>query len=425
VFQLYPTQTKISAKLASTFFLVLFLALATYIGVKSESRTANDDSGAVASPSCSESLPDVEYRGEGAGEYPLGDGFEVFIVKRRDPFRFLIQDGTLNSEGQVVYNAREDERVWACAGNCELPAIYHDAFALGDLSVGTTVNLLVIDDDIDDRLNWWAANDPETPYLIVQEQQLVEYLTFDIPFDAAWYYYAADSIGIVATCIEPTIPTPTPTDTETPVPPTDTPTATPTATATSTDTPTATPTATSTGEPTATPTDTPTATPTDTETPVPPETGTPTATATFTATATETPTVVPTVETATPTPTPRVKPPPTAIDLISLTVQVTAAGIEVRWETAAEYETFGFHLWRSTNGNRQDAVRITAELIAATGSSDSGAVYSFIDPAVQPNMRYTYWLQEITINGEPGVEEFGPVTVVTFENQVYLPLAIQ
>jgi hypothetical protein len=341
----------------------------------------------------------VEYRGEGAGEYPLGAGFEVFIVKRRNPFRFLIQDGTLNSQGQVVYTAREDERVWACAGNCELPAIYHDAFALGDLTVGTTVNLLVIDDDVDDRLNWWAANDPTTPYLIVEEQQLVEYLRFDIPFAAAWYYYAADSIGVVATCVEPTTPTPTPTatatDTETPLPPTATPTATPT------DVPTDAPTLT----PTHTPTDTPTATPT------------------FTATATATPTGVPTVETATPTPTPRVQPPPTAIDLISLTARVTTAGIEVRWETAAEYETFGFHLWRSTNSNRQDTVRITAERIAAQGSSDAGAVYSFVDMSVQPNLRYTYWLQEVQFDST--TNEFTPVTVVTFQHQVYLPPTMQ
>ncbi|MCB0063442.1 MAG: hypothetical protein KDE19_15075, partial [Caldilineaceae bacterium] len=156
---------------------------------------------AVAAPvaqdtTCDEPLPTIEWLGEGAGTYVLGDNFDTFIVKRKPPFRFVTEPGTVNGQGETVYQATGNERVWRCAGNCGLPAEYHDAFTLGNLDVGTTVNLVVIDDDIDDRHNWWAVNDPMTPYLTVDEQNLVEYLSFDIPVAGTWYYYAQDSIGI-------------------------------------------------------------------------------------------------------------------------------------------------------------------------------------------------------------------------------------
>jgi hypothetical protein len=157
----------------------------------------------------------------------------VFIVKRL-PFTFVLEQGEQNDNGQFVYQAAAKERVWACAGNCRLPAVYHAEYPIGTFDAGTTLNLVVIDDDQDERRNWWAANDPAVPYQIVDDQQMVEYLSFTVPFTATWYYYAADSIGVAATCVEATTLTPTQT-------PTPTSTATPSATPTEPATPTATP----------------------------------------------------------------------------------------------------------------------------------------------------------------------------------------
>jgi hypothetical protein len=214
---------------------------------------------------CRERLPDIVFLGEGPGPFQLPDGYEIFIVKRL-PFTFVLEAGEADATGEVIYVAAAQERVWACAGECSLPAIYHAAFEVGTFQAGTIITLVVIDDDVDERVNWWAADDPAQPYLLVEEQGMVQYLTFEVPFAATWYYYAADSIGIAATCVVPVTPTPTATATWTPTAtPTDTPTATPTSThtptATPTDTPTATATATATATPTATPTDTPTPTP--------------------------------------------------------------------------------------------------------------------------------------------------------------------
>jgi hypothetical protein len=202
---------------------------------------------------CLDALPTIQWLGQGIGTYVLEDGYQVFIVKRL-PFTFVLEQGEQNDNGQFVYQASTKERVWACAGNCQLPAVYHAEYAIGTFDAGTTLNLVVIDDDQDERRNWWAANDPAVPYQVVDDQQMVEYLSFTVPFTATWYYYAADSIGVAATCVEATTLTPTQTPTNTLAPPTNTPTNTPTPTDTlvpATHTPSATPTETAT--PTATP----------------------------------------------------------------------------------------------------------------------------------------------------------------------------
>jgi hypothetical protein len=321
---------------------------------------------------CENTLPTIEWLGEGADTYTLTDEFDTFIVKRL-PFEFYLEAGP-------TYQAASGERVWQCSGDCQLPAVYHDAYALGNLQAGTRVNLVVIDDDVDDRLNYWALNNPQTPYQIVDEQAMVEYLTYDIPESGDWYYYASDSIGIAATCFEPSPPTPTPTNT-------------PTLTATPTFTPSATPTATPSSTPTATPS--PSATPTATPTTIvtePPETPTPSATPSPTAT----PPVRPTTG-VTPTVTPRV--PPTALTLRYF--EATAAGdaIALNWETIFESDVRGFVIFRSTTGNRSDATLITNAQILSRGTATVGASYQVLDNDVTFGTVYTYWLEQVTSNG--------------------------
>lgn len=372
-----------------------------------------------ASNICGNMLPTIEWLGEGPSSYTLGDGFDTFIVKRL-PFTFVLENGTGNGSGDTVYTAAPGERVWRCSGDCQLPAVYHAAYDLGQLTPGTRVNLVVIDDDNDNRRNWWAVDDPQAPYLIVDEQQMVEYLTFDIPVAGNWSYYANDSIGIAATCFEPSPPTATPTET---------------ATATMTPVPSATAT------PTATPTTPPTATPTATTTPTPISTTTPTATttptnvATATSTSTPTPTstlvVVEPPETVTPTPTPLVQPttgvtptvtprvPPTALNLLYFTATANGERLELNWETAFELQVQAFQLWRGTSDNRADAQLLTPPMIASRGSAGAGAAYEYEDANVQLGTQYTYWL--VAVNSDGNTEELDSIHGELLQS-IYLPL---
>ncbi len=427
-----------------------------------DAATEDSSSGVIAAPitvtvQCRQELPNLLWLGEGGTSYTLPETFDTFIVKR-SPFRFELEAGTESVTGQRIYQAQEEERVWACAGDCQVPAFYHSAYDLGILGPGTVVNLVVIDDDgpeqgNDQRRNWWAINDPELPHQIVEEQTMVEYLSFEIPTVGHWYYYAKDSIGISAICMVPSLPTATPKPSSTPTA-TSTPTPFPTATATATSTPfptaTATPTpfptATATPTTTATPTPFPTATPTTavptvmptaTATAEPTATASPTATrtqpapatpaalatatASATATATVTPEPTPTL-TPTPTPTPNLTPvgrsTPTALHMAYFTAESRAATIRLHWATTFEMDLRGFQLWRSITGQRADAVRITPQLIRGRGVGSTGAVYVFEDADVIHGPTYTYWLQEVAT-----AEELTDVDVTTAQlvHAIFLP----
>jgi len=369
---------------------------------------------------CGVELPVVEWLGEGAADYQLPQGFHTFIVKRL-PFKFHLEQGQIDATGNRVYRAAAGERVWACQGDCQLPAVYHDRYALGTLQPGTVVNLVVIDDDgpeqnNDQRRNWWARNDPLVPYLIVEEQTMVEYLTLKVPEAGEWYYYANDSIGIAAQCIEPA--------------PTATVTATPTATAMATSTATATATATETPIP-ATPLPKPSLTATPSATATPSSTTTPSSTPTQTATSTASPTSTateastpegfgtpPVFVTMTMTPTQTVQEPPTALQLVYFTANSHNKAIHLRWETAFELNVVGFQLWRSSNGQRADAQMVSTTLIGGRGTAGTGAAYTFVDSDVRYGVQYTYWLREIDGAGS-GVD--ASATAATLTYQLFVP----
>lgn len=384
-----------------TIFLLLFgllLALLFWSVPTVAATTTNQADDPI--PSCNDTLPTIRYLGEGTGIYSLDVPFETFIVKRL-PFQFVVDAGSSGSDGQRVYQATAAERVWACAGDCSLPALYQEVATLGAFPAGWQIQLVVIDDDgpaqnNDQRINWWAADNPATPYRTVDEQAMVEYLTLEVPFAANWYFYAEDSIGLAIACVPPATATPTPTAT-----PSETATATPTATAT------------------ATATATPTATATATPTPTPTATATLTATPTATATATPTLPVLPTMGTATPTLTPV---PPTALELLYYRAVSRDATIELQWQTALEVELMGFRIWRSTTGLRADAIEVTTDLLPARGSAAVGVDYRFVDTGVTVGPTYSYWLQSVQTDGR--TEDLQHLTV-QLTLPIYLPIVVR
>ena len=95
----------------------------------------------------------------------------------------------------------------------------------------------------------------------------------------------------------------------------------------------------------------------------------------------------------------------TSIELVSFTGTAGNDGITLRWVTAQEQGTRGFHLYRSAVGVRGSAVRITPQLIPAIG----GGTYTFLDTDTTLGQRYTYWLQEVETGGT--LREYGPIMV--------------
>lgn len=115
---------------------------------------------------------------------------------------------------------------------------------------------------------------------------------------------------------------------------------------------------------------------------------------------------------------------PTSITLLRFTAVPHSQGVFLRWVTGVEVDTQGFHLWRSGDGTRDNAVRITADLIPATGGV-AGATYTLIDSSVVMDHTYTYWLQ--SVDRDTSLHEYGPLTI-TLEarpsqgNVLFLPL---
>jgi hypothetical protein len=158
-------------------------------------------------------LPRIEFMGVGPGTFVLPDGFDTFIVKRRAfiglPFKFDTEPGQLTADGhrELVIARWPDgsrQRVWACAGDCSFVAHLDGAVDMGYLQQGLIVGAVVIDDDNDDRVNRWIADDhSEITEFLIDNQTMVEYLKLVVPKSANWSYYAVDSVGIVDLCLAP------------------------------------------------------------------------------------------------------------------------------------------------------------------------------------------------------------------------------
>jgi hypothetical protein len=101
---------------------------------------------------------------------------------------------------------------------------------------------------------------------------------------------------------------------------------------------------------------------------------------------------------------------PTLVELVYFRARRFSDRIRLRWATASETDTFGFHLWRSTrkNGKYQ---RITGEIIPAQGGATVGAAYSFNDSDIGLHRRYFYKLEDIDTTG---ISTFhGPIKATT------------
>jgi uncharacterized repeat protein (TIGR01451 family) len=115
---------------------------------------------------------------------------------------------------------------------------------------------------------------------------------------------------------------------------------------------------------------------------------------------------------------------PTAISLLSFRAVRAEEGVSVRWATGLELNTWGFHLLRSSDGQRANARRVTDALVLAQGRDGGGASYQWLDTGVQPGETYSYWLQEVELDGT--IHEYGPVRVSERNagggREVFLPL---
>ncbi len=96
----------------------------------------------------------------------------------------------------------------------------------------------------------------------------------------------------------------------------------------------------------------------------------------------------------------------TAVELVSFDAHGGDSSVVLEWETGAEVDNLGFHVYRSAS-EAGPFERINTSLIPGLGSSPSGARYRFVDRDVTNGTSYFYELEDIETTGS--LERHGPV----------------
>ena len=97
---------------------------------------------------------------------------------------------------------------------------------------------------------------------------------------------------------------------------------------------------------------------------------------------------------------------PTAIMLAGFGAMRVEEGVLLHWQTWDELDTIGFYLLRGRGEELADAVRVTPDLLPATGSESR---YAWVDTRSDANLVYLYWLEEVDLNGNSTI--YGPVQI--------------
>ena len=103
---------------------------------------------------------------------------------------------------------------------------------------------------------------------------------------------------------------------------------------------------------------------------------------------------------------------PTAVELTSFTATAADSAVVLEWETGAEMNNLGFHLYRAPSA-AGPYERITPNLIPGLGSSPSGARYRYLDSGLVNGVTYVYELEDVDTTG--ATKRHGPLLAATPE----------
>lgn len=83
-------------------------------------------------------------------------------------------------------------------------------------------------------------------------------------------------------------------------------------------------------------------------------------------------------------------------------------GVQIEWTTASEWNSLGFHVYRSTDPNGPYE-KLTVSVIPNQGNSSSGSEYLYIDSDARAGVSYWYRIEEVNADGENTF--FGPIHI--------------
>ncbi len=107
------------------------------------------------------------------------------------------------------------------------------------------------------------------------------------------------------------------------------------------------------------------------------------------------------------------------VSLCSFEVFVENGQLQVQWMAAQEENVNGYYLWRSVDGQRASAERITPDLVPVQQLLESRTRYSVADVSGQIGAPYIYWLQAVHTDGTEVDVAFTTPRQTVY--QMYLP----
>lgn len=113
---------------------------------------------------------------------------------------------------------------------------------------------------------------------------------------------------------------------------------------------------------------------------------------------------------------------PTAVDIVYFNTYPEQERVVLEWETAWEWNNWGFHIYRSATPRLSEAEEIGFVLGQGWGQL-GGSIYRFVDDAIVPGEAYWYWLEDEDLQGSRVITS-GPVLAASL-NRCFLPLVIR
>jgi hypothetical protein len=99
----------------------------------------------------------------------------------------------------------------------------------------------------------------------------------------------------------------------------------------------------------------------------------------------------------------------TPVILVDFSAGVIRRQVKVSWETAAEIEIAGFHIWRKAEWE-EDFQQMTRRIIPSEGNPFQGASYRWMDKDIEAGCRYWYKLEAVEYSGVGAFH--GPIRAV-------------
>jgi len=108
------------------------------------------------------------------------------------------------------------------------------------------------------------------------------------------------------------------------------------------------------------------------------------------------------------------------VELSSFTATFNVSNIvSINWTAQSESNMIGYHVYRNTENNLENSVKINNTVIQAHNQPNEQH-YSYLDNEIEANTCYYYWLQSMDLDGSS--HYFGPVSVTTNQTNPDTPV---